>query len=187
MASVGPRSLARHVFQDWSVNAGYRDTQLILAWFRSAQWALRRWGAVGRWYCAFYRLFSSLFLSVELPAELEVGPRLRIFHPHGLVLNPGVRLGSDCVLRQHVTIGNTTRRDGTERGVASAGSRVEFGAGCVVVGDIHVGDDARIAALALVTRDVPAGGVVRGTPAVVEAPVEVPPQAAPRGSAPVAP
>jgi serine acetyltransferase len=81
------------------------------------------------------------------------------------VLNPAVVMGSDCVLRQNVTIGNIVRRDGTEKGVASVGTGVDFGAGCVVVGPIHVGDHARIAALSLVFESVPERGVMRGNPA----------------------
>ena len=161
------RGFLRWTTQDWAANAGYLDSRLVLLWFRSAQWAGRHWGLAGRVYAAFYSLFTSLFWSIELPPDLEVGPRLRLFHPHGIVLNPGVRLGADCVLRQNVTIGNVVRRDGTEKGVASAGDGVEFGAGCVVVGGLHVGDHARVAALALVLRDVPAWGVCVGNPATV--------------------
>ena len=158
-------SLLGWVFQDWAVNDGYRDSQLILAWFRLAQRAHSRGGFLPRLFSAFYRLFTSLFLAIEIPAECTVGPRLRIFHPHSIVLNPGVILGADCILRQNVTIGNVVRRDGSEKGVASVGDGVEFGAGCVVVGAIHVGDHARIAALALVLEDVPIRGVMMGNPA----------------------
>lgn len=161
----GLRAFLAWVFQDWRVNAPYLDSQILLTWFRLAQWASRRWGAPGRALSLVYRLYTSMFMAVELPAQLEVGPRLRLFHPHSVVLNPQVRLGADCILRQNVTIGNVVRRDGTEKGVASAGDRVEFGAGCVVVGAVHVGDDARVAALALVLEDVPARGVVVGNPA----------------------
>jgi putative colanic acid biosynthesis acetyltransferase WcaB len=160
-----PQTLVKWVLQDWSVNAGYRDSQLVLAWFRLAQWAFRRWGAAGKYFVVLYRLFTSLFVSVELPAEIEVGPRLRVYHPHGIVLNPGVTLGADCILRQNVTVGNIIRRDGSQKGVASAGDGVEFGAGCVVVGGVYIGDHARIGALALVTESVPDWGVMTGNPA----------------------
>jgi putative colanic acid biosynthesis acetyltransferase WcaB len=159
--------LLRWVTQDWAVNAGYLDSRLVLLWFRAAQWSVRHWGLPGRVFAACYSLYTSLSWSIELPPGLEVGPRLRLYHPHGIVLNPGVRLGADCVLRQNVTIGNVVRRDGTEKGVASAGDGVEFGAGCVVVGGLHVGSHARVAALALVLRDVPAWGVCVGNPAEV--------------------
>ena len=163
-AVPGP-GFRRWATQDWAVNAGYLDSQLLLVAFRTAQWAVRRWGLPGRALAFGYSLFTSLFVGVELPPGLEVGPRLRVFHPHGIVLNPGVRLGADCVLRQHVTIGNVVRRDGSEKGVASAGDDVEFGAGCVVVGAVHVGSHARVGALSLVLRDVPEWGVVLGVPA----------------------
>jgi putative colanic acid biosynthesis acetyltransferase WcaB len=161
----GVRAFGRWTLQDWAVNAGYRDSQLILVWFRAAQWSHHRWGFLGQRLNVVYRLFTSLFLSIELPPELHVGPRLRIYHPHSIVLNPSVRLGADCVLRQNVTIGNLVRRDGTEKGVASAGDSVEFGAGCVVVGGLHLGDYARVGALAVVRENVPEYGVVVGNPA----------------------
>lgn len=164
-ADDAPQTLVKWVLQDWSANAGYRDSQLVLVWFRLAQWGLRRWGVIGNFFSVIYHLFTSLFLSIELPAELEVGPRLRLYHPHSIVLNPAVTLGADCILRQNVTIGNIIRRDGSEKGVASAGDGVEFGAGCVVVGGIHVGSHARIGALALVTESVPERGVMIGNPA----------------------
>lgn len=155
------------VLQDWRANTPYLDSQLILVWFRSAQWAYRHLGAPGHAYALVYRMLTSLFLAIELPYQLEVGPRLRVVHPHSIVLNPSVRLGADCMLRQNVTIGNVVRRDGSEKGVASAGDGVEFGAGCVVAGPVHVGDGARIAALALVLEDVPPRGVMMGNPATL--------------------
>lgn len=155
------------MFQDWQVNSRYPDSQLILVWFRLAQWSYRHWGKPGLAVSMAYRLLCSLLLGVELPYQATIGPRLRIFHPHGIVVNPGVRMGADCILRQNVTIGNVMRRDGTEKGVASVGDGVEFGAGCVVAGDLHVGDGARIGALALVLRDVPANAVVGAPPGQV--------------------
>ncbi|HWH26846.1 MAG TPA: hypothetical protein VNT53_09400 [Pseudolysinimonas sp.] len=155
----------RWVFQDWAVNKGYRDSRLVLVAFRLAQWAHQHWGVIGSVHAGIYRLWMSLFVGVELPPECQIGPRLRIFHPHGIVLNPAVVMGSDCVLRQNVTIGNIVRRDGTELGVASVGTGVDFGVGCVVVGPIHVADYARISALSLVFESVPERGVMRGNPA----------------------
>lgn len=93
-----------------------------------------------------------------------------VHHPNGIVLNPHSTLGSDCRLRQGVTIGNRVDRDGTELGVATLGvatlgDAVDLGAGCMVIGDIHVGDHARVGALAVVLAPVPDWGVVAGNPA----------------------
>jgi serine acetyltransferase len=156
----------RHwVRQDWKVNAGRPDSQLVLVGFRLAQWAVQHWGRFGRFVVNPCWLLSSLVLGIELPATTVIGPRLRLYHPNGIVLNPHCALGSDCHLRHGVTIGNRVDRDGTELGVATLGDAVDLGAGCMIIGDIHVGDHARIGALAVVLAPVPAWGVVAGNPA----------------------
>lgn len=73
------------------------------------QSAFRRWGAAGNLVAVICRLFESLFIIIELPAEIDVGPRLRSHHPQGIVLNPRVTLGADRVRRQNVTVGNVIR------------------------------------------------------------------------------
>jgi serine acetyltransferase len=45
------------------------------------------------------------------------------------------------------------------------GDDVVLGAHAVLLGDITVGDGARVGANAVVTRDVPAGATVAGVPA----------------------
>jgi putative colanic acid biosynthesis acetyltransferase WcaB len=97
----------------------------------------------------------------------RVGPRLRLYHAHGIVLSPHCTVGSDCNLRHGVTVGNRVDRDGNEIGVATIGDHVDLGAGCVVIGDVHIGDHARVGALAVVLKPVPAWGVVVGNPGQV--------------------
>ena len=153
------------IVQDWAANAGYPDSRLILVAFRFTQWARARWGPLGRVVVAVYWLVSARVIGIELLPSTRIGPGLQLPHPNGIVVNPTVRIGANCLLRHQVTIGNSTLRDGTELGIPVIGDNVEFGAGAVVVGGIHVGDHARVAALSLVTRDVPAWGVVMGNPA----------------------
>lgn len=98
---------------------------------------------------------------IELPPEVEVGPRLRIWHGGNLVINPGVVIGADCVLRQGVTIGNV-QLDGP---VPRLGDRVEVGAYAQLLGGITIGDDAKIGAMSVVLSNVPAGATAVGVPA----------------------
>ncbi|HEY2160378.1 MAG TPA: serine acetyltransferase [Solirubrobacteraceae bacterium] len=157
-------SFREWVLQDWRVNAGRPESQLILAWFRLAQWAAGHWGPLARLVVTPCWLTQSLVLGVELPVTAKIGPRLRLYHPHGIVISPHSSLGGDCQLRQGVTVGNRVDRADREIGVASVGDHVDLGAGCVVLGDIHVGDHARVGALAVVLHSVPAWGVVVGNP-----------------------
>jgi putative colanic acid biosynthesis acetyltransferase WcaB len=162
---VGVIGFRDWVLQDWEVNDGRPDSQWLLAWFRLAQWAMHHWGRLARLVVSPYWLISSLLLGVELPVTTVIGPRLRLYHPHGIVLNPHSTIGSDCHLRHGVTIGNRVDRDGNELGVATLGDAVDLGAGCMVIGAIHVGDHARIGALAVVLSPVPDWAVVAGNPA----------------------
>jgi serine acetyltransferase len=165
------------VFQDWEVNAGRPENRLILAWFRLAQRAHNRWGLPGKLaVCYPYRLVTTLLLSIELPVRAEVGPRLRLVHKCGIVVHERAVIGADCRLRHGVTIGAKLDRDGRTTAVASIGDDVEFGAGSMVIG-VDVGDHARIGALAIVTKPVPAWAVVAGNPGRVvriDAPAAVP-------------
>ena len=158
---------ARYVFQDWAVNARRPDSRLVLLIFRLSQWAARHWGRPGRLVVLALQVLNSLLFGVELPAVCVIGPRLRLFHPHSIVLNPGVRIGADVQLRHNTTLGNIVDRDGTERGNPVIGDGVDLGATCAVLGPIVIGHGARIGALAMVTKAVPDWGIAVGNPARV--------------------
>lgn len=153
------------ILQDWSVNRNSPENRLILAWFRLAQWAYRHWGIFGRFAVVLpYRLVTTLFLSMEIPVTAQIGPRLRLPHKHGLVIHVDATLGKDCCLRHGVTLGSKLDQEGRQLGVPLIGDGVDFGAGCVVVGDVSVGNHARIGALTIVTHSVPDYAVVVGNP-----------------------
>lgn len=47
------------------------------------------------------------------------------------------------------------------------GRNVDFGVGVLCIGNIHIGDNAVIAAGSVVVKDVPANAIVAGNPAKV--------------------
>jgi serine O-acetyltransferase len=106
------------------------------------------------------RLVEAL-TGIELPAQTHVGPGLRIWHGGNVVINPRTRIGSQCLLRHGVTIGNLVPLGPCP----VIGDRVEFGAYAQVLGGITVGDDARIGAMSVVLQDVPPGATAVGVPA----------------------
>ncbi|MDR7112930.1 serine acetyltransferase/glycosyltransferase involved in cell wall biosynthesis [Microbacterium trichothecenolyticum] len=155
----------RALFQDWQANAGNPKGQLILLSFRFASRLANKSGIL--WLVprvlvgGLYRICIEWLLGVEIPWRLSLGPRARIFHGQGTVVNDGAVIGSDVVLRHGITIGHK-RAGGLSPRI---GNRVEIGAGAIVLGDIAIGDDATIAAGAVVMKSVPAGTTVAGNPA----------------------
>lgn len=152
------------ILQDWETNAGDPDIQVFLAWFRTAQWAYNHWGVLGRLIYTPYTLISSTFLGIELPVSCTIGPRLRVYHKIGIVIHHECTIGSDCQLRHGVTLASKFDRERKTIVYPSVGDYVDLGAGCAVMGDIHVGDYAEIGAHAVVTKSVPPWAVVVGNP-----------------------
>jgi serine O-acetyltransferase len=111
-----------------------------------------------------YQLLGGLtqaLTGVELLSGTEAGPGLRIHHGGNVVINPGVRIGANCLLRQGVTLGNLY--EGGPNPVLGDG--VELGAYAQVLGGITIGDGAKIGAMSVVLEDVPAGATAVGIPA----------------------
>lgn len=103
----------------------------------------------------------TLIVGIYLPRGASIGPGLRIHHFGGIVISPNVVIGCNCTLRNNVCIGN--RHGGYD--VPTIGDNVEFGVGSVVIGNIHVGNNACIGANAVVLTDVPENTSAVGVPA----------------------
>lgn len=83
--------------------------------------------------------------------------------PHnglGVVVHPNVIIGNNVTIRQNVTIGG---RNGS--GLPIIMDNVEIGAGAVLLGDIIIGESARIGANAVVLTDTPPHHTAVGVPA----------------------
>jgi serine acetyltransferase len=113
-------------------------------------------------YWLFFRLVETL-TGICLPHNAKIGPGLRIHHFGGIFINPRTVIGANCTLRQGVTLGNR-HEDG---GAPIVGSNVDFGAYAQVLGEVRIGDNAKIGAMSVVLEDVPANCTVVGNPARV--------------------
>lgn len=116
---------------------------------------------IARFFCELARWWTG----IEIHPGARVGRRLVIDHGVGVVVGETAVIGDDCILFQGVTLGGT-KFDPVKRH-PTLGSRVVIGAGAKVLGPITLGDDARIGANAVVTKDVPAGKTAVGIPAQV--------------------
>lgn len=116
-------------------------------------------------FCVLWQKLIEVLTGIELPYRASVAPGLFIAHLGPIIIHPDAVIGAGCNLCQGVTLGVSGR--GPRRGVPTLGERVYVGANAVIAGEVNVGDDALVAANALVTRDVAPRAVVLGNPAQV--------------------
>lgn len=100
---------------------------------------------------------------IEIHPAAVVGRRLIIDHGMGVVIGETAIIGDDVYLYHQVTLGGTSSERGKRH--PTVGNNVIIGAGAKVLGDILVGDNARVGANAVVVQPVPAGVTVVGIPA----------------------
>lgn len=144
----------------WWSEPGFRLTALLrLTRFLRAH-ALTRWGAYHAGKYLLHRLTRRL--NVCLDFTTEIGPGLYLPHPTGIVINRRCRIGANCNIAQHVTLGLKSREP--RAGCPSIGDRVYVGPGAVIIGAITLGNDVAVGANAVVTKDAPDHAVVAGVP-----------------------
>lgn len=131
-------------------------------------------------------LLRALMLSwsgAEIHPDARIGPGFALAHSSGVVIGPGVRLGSDCRLSQGVTLGEQGRGGRVEAwGFPEVGDHVTIGAHAVILGPRRIGTGAVVGANAVVTTDLPEGAVAVGIPARVVRTVPLQEVLGPRGA-----
>ncbi len=101
----------------------------------------------------------------EIHPAAQIGPGLCLVHSQKILIAEGVRIGSNARISHGVSIGGDTGRHGPESGWPVIGNDVTISLDAIVLGPVTIGDRAVVSAQALVVRDVPADGIVAGSPA----------------------
>lgn len=123
----------------------------------------------GRQYLAgWLQSRASQAFHVDIHPAAEVGRGIFIDHGTGVVVGETAVIGDEVSLLQGVTLGGTGARTGPRH--PKIGRGVQLFAGAQVLGDVRVGDEAKIGARSLVLRDVPAGCTAVGVPARIVKP-----------------
>lgn len=102
---------------------------------------------------------------IEIHPGATIGRRLFIDHGMGVVIGETTEIGDDCTLYQGVTLGGTGKDVGKRH--PTLGNNVLVGAGAKVLGPFTIADNAKIAANAVVLKEVPENSTAVGIPARV--------------------
>jgi len=150
--------------RDWS-KPGFR----AVAVHRFGNWRMRLAPKLLRapfslLYRLLYRRVRNVY-GIELPHTVQLGRRVVIEHQAGIVVHGHCIIGDDCIIRQGVTLGN--RSVHVPLAAPQLGKRVDVGAGAKILGDVSVGDGARIGANAVVLSSIPPAATAVGVPAQI--------------------
>ena len=99
---------------------------------------------------------------IEIHPGATIGRRVVIDHGHGIVIGETAEIGDDVMIYQGVTLGGTGKDVGKRHPTIQSG--VMIGAGAKVLGPITIGKNAKIAAGAVVVKDVDPNCTVVGVP-----------------------
>ncbi|HKW45024.1 MAG TPA: serine O-acetyltransferase [Candidatus Eremiobacteraceae bacterium] len=121
---------------------------------------LHRWGVpvLPRCLSQYVRFLTG----VEIHPGAKIGTGCFIDHGMGVVIGETSEIGRNCTLYQGVTLGGTSLQRGKRH--PTLGDDIVVGAGAKIIGAIEVGSRAKIAAGAVVVKDVPPNSTVVGVP-----------------------
>lgn len=102
---------------------------------------------------------------IEIHPAAKIGKGLFIDHGSGVVIGETAEIGDNCTIYQGVTLGGTGKEVGKRH--PTLGNNVMVGAGAKLLGGFKVGDNAKIAAGAVVLSEVPENCTAVGIPAKV--------------------
>ena len=106
---------------------------------------------------------SRFFTGIEIHPGAKIGKNLFIDHGMGVVIGETSEIGNNVTIYHAVTLGGSSPSIDSER--QRHEKRHPIGSGAQIIGPVVVGKQARIAANAVVVKDVPESATMVGIPA----------------------
>lgn len=120
----------------------------------------------GRETLAFhFQSRASELFAVDIHPAAQIGTGVMLDHATDITIGETAVIGDGCSLLHGVTLGGTGKEVGDRH--PKIGRGVLLSVGAKVLGNITVGDNAKIAAGSVVLKDVPASCTVAGVPAKI--------------------
>ena len=110
------------------------------------------------------------FTGIEIHPGAKIGRNLFIDHGMGVVIGETTEIGDNVTIYHAVTLGGSspsidTERQRHEKRHPTIGDGVVIGSGAQIIGPVKIGKSSRIAANAVVVKDVPENATMVGIPA----------------------
>jgi serine O-acetyltransferase len=102
---------------------------------------------------------------IDIHPNATLGSGIMLDHGTGIVIGETARVGHNCSILHHVTLGGSGKK-GVDRH-PKVGEGVLLGAGASILGNVKIGDGCQVGAGTLVITDLPAHSVAVGVPAKI--------------------
>ncbi|MBQ4160618.1 MAG: serine O-acetyltransferase [Clostridia bacterium] len=146
---------ARNGFEVFLLYPGFH----ALLYHRVSHWLYRHnMKFLARWVSQTCKFWTG----IEIHPGANIGRGLLIDHGAGVVIGETAEIGDNCTIYQGVTLGGTGKDVGKRH--PTLGNNVMIGAGAKVLGPFKVGDNAKIAANAVVLSEVEENSTCVGVP-----------------------
>lgn len=99
---------------------------------------------------------------IDIHPGAKIGKNLFIDHGTGVVIGETAEIGDNVILYQGVTLGGIHLE--SEKRHPTLGSNIVVGAGAKLLGPIILGDNVKVGANSVVTKDIPPNSIVVGVP-----------------------
>ena len=113
---------------------------------------------------------ARIFTGIEIHPAAKIGSNFFMDHGLGIVIGETTEIGENVTIYQGVTLGGImpsveSDLQRNQKRHPTIGNNVIIGSGAQILGPINVGDNARIGANSVVSKNVPADVTVAGIPA----------------------
>jgi serine O-acetyltransferase len=132
---------------------------------QTQRFAHRLWKGGQRDFALYLQSQSSRVFGVDIHPAARIGSGIMLDHATGIVIGETAEVGDMSSLLHGVTLGGSGKEGGDRH--PKVGANVMIGAGAKILGNIKVGNCARVAAGSVVLKDVPPNTTVAGVPAKV--------------------
>jgi serine O-acetyltransferase len=129
------------------------------------RFAHRMWRGGNRDFALYLQSQASRVFGVDIHPAARIGSGIMFDHATGIVIGETAEVGDMSSLLHGVTLGGSGKEGGDRH--PKVGRHVMIGAGAKILGNINVGNCARVAAGSVVLKDVPPNTTVAGVPAKV--------------------
>ena len=130
--------------------------------YRVSHWL---WHQGRRTLARFFQNQISVTLGVDIHPAAKIGSGIMLDHATGVVVGETTVIEDDVSILHSVTLGGTGKQSGDRHPKIRRG--VLLAAGCKVIGNIEVGEGAKVGAGSVVLEDVPPHVTVAGVPAKI--------------------